>query len=49
MRSKGLTNKAIRDNFADLMKNRDNVLQALDKLPNSKRISYSELEENLKK
>ena len=49
MRSKGLTNKAIRDNFADLMKNRENVLQALDKLPNRKRISYSELEENLKK
>lgn len=48
MRSKGLTNKAIRDNFADLMKDRENVLKALDKLPNRKRISYSELEKNLK-
>lgn len=48
MRSKGLTNKAIRDNFADLFDNREKVLKALDKLPNRKRISYSELEENMK-
>lgn len=48
MRSKGLTNKAIRDKFADLMKDRENVLKALDKLPNRKRISYQELQENMK-
>lgn len=48
MRSKGLTNKAIRGNFADLMKDRENVLKALDKLPNRKRISYQELQENMK-
>lgn len=48
MRSKGLTTKAIRDKFADLMKDREKVLNALDKLPNRKRISYQELEENMK-
>lgn len=48
MRSKGLTTKAIREKFADLMKDREKVLNALNKLPNRKRISYQELQENMK-